>query len=268
MGVEIYYFSGTGNSLHVARELQKRIPETTLIPIIGSLKKGKMESKAEIVGIVFPIHAHTFPWVVKEFLKRIDLQSAAYIFAVSNRECADKVFSDMNKILKKRNFKLSASFSVNTPVNFIPIFAISSEEEVKRLEGALQKRLDIIQKIISNKKVHHENTGGVIKVLAKTLLRMSTFIFQKTGYFGLQKSFYANDKCTGCGTCESICLSNNIELIDNKPAWNNNITCVYCFACISYCPSMAIQARRKRTKKKGRYHHPLIKAKDIAEQKL
>jgi hypothetical protein len=27
----IYYFSGTGNSLHVAQELQKRLPETTLI---------------------------------------------------------------------------------------------------------------------------------------------------------------------------------------------------------------------------------------------
>jgi flavodoxin len=27
MGIEVYYFSGTGNSLHVAKELQKRIPE-------------------------------------------------------------------------------------------------------------------------------------------------------------------------------------------------------------------------------------------------
>jgi hypothetical protein len=32
--VEIYYFSGTGNSLHVAQEIQKRIPDTTLIPLL------------------------------------------------------------------------------------------------------------------------------------------------------------------------------------------------------------------------------------------
>ena len=35
MSTEIYYFSGTGNSLHVAKELQKRMPETKLIPILS-----------------------------------------------------------------------------------------------------------------------------------------------------------------------------------------------------------------------------------------
>jgi len=37
MTTEIYYLSGTGNSLHVAKELQKRIADTELIPI-SSLK--------------------------------------------------------------------------------------------------------------------------------------------------------------------------------------------------------------------------------------
>jgi flavodoxin len=36
---EIYYFSGTGNSLNVARELQKRIPKTDIIPIVSLLNK-------------------------------------------------------------------------------------------------------------------------------------------------------------------------------------------------------------------------------------
>ena len=31
--VDIYYYSGTGNSMHIARELQKRIPKTNVIPI-------------------------------------------------------------------------------------------------------------------------------------------------------------------------------------------------------------------------------------------
>lgn len=29
---EIYYFSGTGNTLHVSEELQKRLPDSTCIP--------------------------------------------------------------------------------------------------------------------------------------------------------------------------------------------------------------------------------------------
>lgn len=35
MGADIYYFSGTGNSFHVAKELQKRVPEVNLIPIVS-----------------------------------------------------------------------------------------------------------------------------------------------------------------------------------------------------------------------------------------
>jgi len=38
MKTEIYYFSGTGNSLHVARELQKRLTGAMLIPVIGALQ--------------------------------------------------------------------------------------------------------------------------------------------------------------------------------------------------------------------------------------
>lgn len=267
MVVELHYFSGTGNSIHIARELKKRIPETMLIPVIKSLKKRKVISNADCVGIIFPIHAHTFPWVIKEFLERIELPSSSYLFAISNRECADKVFSDINKLLKKKNLELDASFILNTPVNFIPIFSIPSEEEINELERELQRKLDIITNYISNKRPHHENTGGAIKGLANTVLRMSTFLMQKSAYFGLQKSFYATDRCTGCGTCERVCLANKIKLVDKKPVWDKNVACTYCFACISYCPTTAIQARRKRTKNKGRYHHPLIKARDIAEQK-
>jgi len=42
-GVEIYYFSGTGNSLYVGKELQKRIPEAHLIPIVSLLNKDIIE---------------------------------------------------------------------------------------------------------------------------------------------------------------------------------------------------------------------------------
>jgi len=37
MSTEIYYFSGTGNSLFIARELQRRLPGSELIPIVSLL---------------------------------------------------------------------------------------------------------------------------------------------------------------------------------------------------------------------------------------
>jgi flavodoxin len=62
---EIYYFSGTGNSLYAAKELQKRLPESDIIPIVSILKNDKIESKADIVGFIFPLHVYTIPIPVK-----------------------------------------------------------------------------------------------------------------------------------------------------------------------------------------------------------
>ena len=51
MAAEIYYFSGTGNTLHIARELQKRLPGSVLVPIVRALKGGTIKTGADMVGI-------------------------------------------------------------------------------------------------------------------------------------------------------------------------------------------------------------------------
>ncbi len=267
MNIELYFFSGTGNSIHAARELQKRIPEITLKSIISFLEDEEIKPAADNVGIIFPIHAHTIPLVVEEFLKRLNLDNVTYFFALSNRYCADKVFKKINKILKKKNRTLDASFEVMTPVNYIPVFTVPTKEEIEKLETEMQSRLNDIQKSIINKQKYHVKTGLLIFILANSLLRLSTFLFHNTKFFGLQKSFYADENCIGCGTCERVCLSGTIKIVDKKPVWDSDIECIYCFACISYCPKEAIQAKGKRTSKKGRYHHPLISVEDIAQQK-
>lgn len=85
MNMEVYYFSGTGNSPHVARELQKRIPVTDLIPIKSLLNKDFIKINAETVGFVFPIHLAMAPAPLIEFLKKLDLKSVRYIFGVATR---------------------------------------------------------------------------------------------------------------------------------------------------------------------------------------
>lgn len=68
------------------------------------------------------------------------------------------------------------------------------------------------------------------------------------------KKFYANDKCTGCGICESVCNCNTIK-VDKKPSWGKE--CTQCLACMHFCPVKAIQYG-KGTEKKGRYKNPKV----------
>jgi flavodoxin len=85
MSTEIYYFSGSGNSLHVAQELQRRIPGASLIPLVSLLKDDVIKTNAETVGFVFPTHGMVSPIPVRNFLKKADLSSAEYLFAIATR---------------------------------------------------------------------------------------------------------------------------------------------------------------------------------------
>lgn len=51
MSTEIYYFSGTGNSFYVASELQKRLPDARLMPIVGFLDVGQTAATGFQVGV-------------------------------------------------------------------------------------------------------------------------------------------------------------------------------------------------------------------------
>ncbi|HBD94300.1 MAG: hypothetical protein A2015_05100 [Spirochaetes bacterium GWF1_31_7] len=89
------------------------------------MKSKSVTTHAKTVGFVFPIYLTTLPKPVREFLRKIDLQSADYIFSVGTRE---GTFSfpeaNVNYELKKKGKQLSASFLVNmiqnTPTGLKP----------------------------------------------------------------------------------------------------------------------------------------------------
>ncbi|MCE7698975.1 MAG: EFR1 family ferrodoxin [Methanobacterium paludis] len=159
MDNEIYYFSGTGNSLHVAKQLKKRIPETELIPIVSLLNREVVETSAETVGFVFPIHLMTVPRPLKSFLEKIDLKSAKYIFAVATRGGSKiRAFIDLEKILKEKGKCLDSYFVLNMASND-PKFEDwhqATEEEVAKLEYGVQDRLGLIERVIINKEKNRE----------------------------------------------------------------------------------------------------------------
>ncbi|MCK4481119.1 MAG: EFR1 family ferrodoxin [Candidatus Lokiarchaeota archaeon] len=284
MATEIYYFSGTGNSLYVARELKKRIPDLRLIPIVALLNERTKErnksikSIAETIGFVFPCHGLTIPIPVKKFLKYLDLTSSEYLFAIATRGGSIfHGFSAIDKILNKQGKKLDASIVINMGMNDpkLKSFSVPTSEDLKEIELRVQEKLDIIQNCIINHKSYHDSTSGV------TFSHFSPFnyILERLVPFTVhhvapkvKKYFYADSKCTGCGTCEKVCLSRKITMANERPIWQNNIECYMCYTCLNYCPAQSIQIYSKFymksfTEEKGRYPHPYAQVKDIIIQK-
>ncbi len=271
MSTQIYYFSGTGNSLYVARELQRRIPDTVLVPMIGALKSGPVASSGAAVGLVFPVHAFTVPLAVKQFLRQVDLRSAQYLFAVATRGGSPcPVFRDVDRLLRPQKKSLDAYFYLEMPGNFLLLhFKALSPETQRQMDRELQPRLDAMRDVIENRRISREPDRRAQKAFFRRHVQQPAlkWVAQTTRYGLLERAFYADARCSGCGLCGQVCPAGKIALPNGKPEWRRDVPCLFCFGCINYCPAQAIQIRNTKTAECGRYHHFAVDPRDIAEQK-
>jgi NAD-dependent dihydropyrimidine dehydrogenase PreA subunit/flavodoxin len=277
VSTEIYYFSGTGNSLYVAKELQKRIPDASLTPVVSLLDEDAIQTQAETVGFVFPIHLTTLPIPMREFVEKLDPTSAKYIFAIGTRMgtfCLADIA--LENALKEKGKHLDAYFilnmAMNTPTGLVPgpgdkgwVSKVSTEK-VSALDAEVHTRLDAIQGIIVNQvpdpKDDSPRRGSLLRRLLFMLL---AFGARSTG--GTEIPYITDSTCTSCRTCEKICPSKKIKLVDGKPVWQKEVQCYFCYACFNFCPTQSILVGKKYVQKDGRYFHPGITANDIAGQK-
>lgn len=281
--IEFYYFSGTGNSLYVARELQKRIPEAELIPIVSLLDRDVIKTSGKTVGLIFPVHALTIPTAVKRFLKKADLSSAEYIFAIATR--GGTIFMGFNKIdklLKKKNKRLNSRFILNMCHNEAPRseknYTVPSKLDILQIETTVLKKIDQISNVIKTQSSFLEKDANIIiksssnPIIGFLIEKLVVFAMNISEYIGGVNYFCHDNKCNGCGTCEKVCLSRKIKMEGKKPVWQRKVLCYMCFACLNYCPKQSVQIEnipgvKSYTAENERYPHPYATPNDIERQK-
>ena len=103
---KIYYFSGTGNCLAIARKMSEKLAEKSEIIPIASIS-GKLTIKADRVGFIFPVYYHKIPDIVKQFILNIEFASSPYIYAIAthNGEIGQSLF-DIKALLNKKSQSL------------------------------------------------------------------------------------------------------------------------------------------------------------------
>lgn len=250
----IFYFSGTGNSRHVARVIAEAQQEPLLyIPEELEKREGVLEYRLkenELVGFVYPVYAWGPPQLVLDFIGRMDLQGERpYLFSLCT--CGDeegRTTARLEKHLKKKGMTLSSAFSMVMPNNYIIGFDVDSAEQEKAKLNQAEKTLAEINGVLANRK------PGVFQLIPGSAPGLkSALIFPLFNrYKGDTKRFYATDECTRCGICEEVCPVHIIKVAE-KPVWEKG--CTQCLACVHRCPTRAIQYG-KGTLRKGRYLHP------------
>ncbi len=255
----IFYFSGTGNSLFIAKGIAEAQGDK-LISIAQAFEDADFEYECkpnELLGFVFPVYAWAPPRIVMDFVSRLQISGESpYIFSVCT--CGDeegRTTPVLQKALEEKGLVLDSAFTVAMPNNYILMFNVDKKElEQDKLNQATQK-LKVINSTLSKRE------GGIFDLLPGSLPYLKTAIINPlfNRFARSTKGFYATDACTRCGTCEKICPVHTIR-VENKPVWGEG--CTQCLACIHRCPVHAIQYG-KGTIHKGRYVHPDLKAESV-----
>ncbi len=264
MGVEIYYFSGSGNSLVVARDVSTKL-NAKMTPIMSVLNQERIESEADIIGMVFPIYDFQPPEFMTRFISKIKNIQSKYLFALCTYGITPgQSLKHLEKTIKSFGGHLSLGFAVEMPQNGLGSGKITKIQQEKMF-GNWKARADGICEDIENRKNKKIETSILFFNLLKTqkirLIPVFLKFLYQVSFKGLDSlAFTSDENCTGCGTCQQICTQNNIQLVNHKPSWSNH--CINCFACLNWCPNKAIHPGDADLSIKN-YHHPEVKISDM-----
>lgn len=243
----IFYFSGTGNSLFVAKRLLGK--EEQLINIGDSIREGNFSFKIsnnESLGFVFPVYFYTVPAIVKDFIEKLELiNTPSYVYGIIT--CGGSISQAgvvLKKCLETKNINLNYLNHVLMPDNSMLFYQIPGPDKAEeRLKNAEELCLQIKKDIDEKKSVKLSNNSVISNLIG-------------LGYKACMntKKFYADDLCISCGLCERNCPEKVIELKEGKPVWVKE-KCTKCSSCINRCPVHAIQYGNG-TQKRNRYVIP------------
>ena len=258
----IYYFTGTGNSLAVAKKIAVATGDCELVPI-ASLRRthGDIVPQVERVGIICPNYFSGVPLMVASFTGRLDPAAVKYLFAVVTHGGGGESASlrQLDTILRERRGRgLDAGFGVAMPGNYIMMYESPTG---KKQEEILAKADDIIAEI-TGPVIRCEKRGLPSSLIPRVLYAVVYPWFASHAHTDDRK-FTVTDQCTSCGTCVALCPAKNIKLVDKKPVFLHH--CELCCGCIHNCPVQAIQAGA-RTEKWQRYRNPSVTVAELKQK--
>ncbi|MDO5845742.1 MAG: EFR1 family ferrodoxin [Methanocorpusculum sp.] len=263
MATIIYYFTGTGNSLAVAKAVAERVPETSLVGIPRCMFAGEKVHvpKDANVGIVYPLYCGGLPNIVVRFFGLLDLSQAGYVFSIVTE--GGKMGSptkQIGRLCEASGHALNAAWWVQMPDNYIPLSAPPEKSVQKTL------REDAVRKVsLAAEAVNHRTDRMVSMSIPGKIMTAAAYGMFMRRIPEFDRKFTINPVCNGCMTCVEVCPVNNIRALEKgKKEWLHH--CEGCLACLQFCPVEAISCGGK-TENRPRYHHANATARDMMEQK-
>ncbi|NTU71812.1 MAG: 4Fe-4S binding protein [Coriobacteriia bacterium] len=258
MTTVIYYFSGTGNSLLTGRKLLQRLDGAELLPMmtLAETLDDPVRRDADAIGLVFPVYFDRIPEIVRTLITAAALPADAYYFAITTSgEPTGNALHATDMLLRSRGARLAYGANLALADNSI----VAKTSEAKAAERFAQ--LDAVTDDIA------AAVNGRVQLDVRELRDAGLAAFGHVSSFGFMYLYGArqravdSDACTRCGQCATLCPVNNITVTDEGVRIGSD--CVWCFACLNWCPHKAIRFGKIDPAEKGQYRCRGIRAGDI-----
>lgn len=249
----IFYFTATGNSLYVARELVGESGQLLSIPQI--IKGEHLDFEADEIGFVFPDYAASAPLMVREFVSKAHF-NAQYIFSVITfGNFAANVADWWDDFCKEKGLQ---NHYINTLLmvdNYLPVFDMN--EQMKIDKKISENLTQIVNDIASHREyVSHVDADDRMKEWLKRL-QENHFPMEAERLLRLN-----TETCIACGTCAAVCPHGNFRMTDTHAEFSGS--CEYCLACVHACPQKALTLERERNPQ-ARFRNENVSLRDIKE---
>ena len=243
MTTQIYYFSGTGNSLSVARDLAAQI-KARLIAIPRVMDRDTITPDADAIGIVFPVYHKGLPLILQRFVEKLAGLDQKYVFgACTYGDTSGMAIPHLKQLVRSRGGHLAAGFGVHMPFNYLtpaPVLRgffsaftlreVAPEKQRALVAEAPQKIQEIAAAVKARQSGTYEIVCDPLTRLADALdlnERLGKWVWLKVAGVDepsalsfiesrqlMDQAFQADENCNGCGICFQVCPVGYIEMAE------------------------------------------------------
>ncbi len=255
----LFYFTATGNSLHIAKSIGGE-----LCAIPQMIKEGRYNFTDEKIGLVFPIYALSVPPYGIEFLTKATFNSE-YLFAVMTYGMYDG--ASTNHLLNIANNTGKKFHYINTIKmvdTWLPRFDMKKQMDTEPKKH-IGRQLEAIQSDINDSREWILKDSMVDKLITNHFFKVAKRASYKETLGshiigqGVEKFLSVEDSCTQCGICTKVCPVNNVRMSSGSILFGDQ--CISCLACTQNCPQNSI--RLKGEKSNTRFRNRNIKLTEI-----
>ncbi len=250
------YLSGTGNSFRAAEwmagETRAAGVETRVVPIDRfRADRDLAEGEGSLLGLLFPTHGFTTPWLVIWFALRLPRMKGLDAVVVPTRAgtrfgpvCLPGMEGTagwlVSLILALKGCRIRGVMGLDMPSNWLALHPGLGKKSVEIITGRAREKAGRFIRLVLGGDTRY---GGFVPLILGLVLLPVSAAYLLIGRFFLSKLFFADNRCNGCGMCAANCPAHAIRMWPRsrpRPYWT--FSCESCMRCVAFCPERAVQA--------------------------